>query len=161
MSSAMDPLDLRILEVMQDNGRISIVDLADRIGLSASPCLRRLRGLEERGVVRGYRTLLAPEAVGLNLQAFVFFKVASYERAQIQQLREVFAGIPEVLASYNVSGDYDAMLHVVVPDLAHFERFLHEKLLRLPVRDVRSSFVIGVRKEMGPLPLDHLREPRA
>jgi len=159
LPSSIDPVDLQILEVIQASGRISIVDLSERIGLSASPCLRRLRGLEERGVVSGYRATLSAEAVGLNLQVFVFFKVASYEHEQIQHLRNVFAGIPEVLASYNLSGDYDAMLHVIVPDLPAFERFLHDKLLRLPVRDVRSSFVIGVRKQSGPLPLQHLLGP--
>jgi Lrp/AsnC family leucine-responsive transcriptional regulator len=161
LSNPIDPIDLRILQELQTAGRISIVDLSQRIGLSSSPCLRRLRNLEERGIIHSYRALLEPKAVGLHLQAFVFFKVVSYDRAEIQHLIEVFASTPEVLASYNLSGDYDAMLHVIVPSLTAFERFMHDKLLPLRVRDVRSSFVIGVRKPPAPLPLDHLKEASA
>ena len=157
MPPRFDRSDLAILQEIQPAARLSIVELSDRVGLSASPCLRRLRALEERGVIRGYRALLDPESVGLGFQAFVFFRVAGYERNEIDRLRAEVAGIPEVVASYNLSGDFDAMLHVVVPDLAAFERFMHEKLLRLPVRDVRSSFVIAVRKPPQPLPLQHLQ----
>jgi len=154
----LDAIDRRILSELQDDGRLSIVDLAERVGLSPSPCLRRVRRLEESGVITGYRALLDPAAVGLELQVIVFFRVSNYDRAAIARLRAAIRDIPEVLASYNMSGDFDAMLHVVVPDLAHFERFMHEKLLRLPIRDVRSSFVIAVRKPPAPLPLDHLTD---
>lgn len=156
MDSRLDAIDLMILRELEQDGRLSIVDLAQRVGLSPSPCLRRVRHLEERGVIAGYRALLDPQAIGLGLQAFVSFRVASYERKQIEQLRAAIAEMPEVLASYNVSGDFDAMLHVAVPDLAAFERFLHDKLLALPIRDLRSSFVIAVRKAPAPLPLGHL-----
>ena len=158
MRTAIDAVDLRILQELQLAGRLSIVELAQRIGLSSSPCLRRLRSLEERGLIRGYRALLDAPAVGLQLQVFVFFRVTSYEQQAIEGLREALRNIPEVLAAYNLSGEDDAMLHVAVPDLAAFERFLHDKLLALPVREVRSNFVIGVRKEPAPLPLDHLKE---
>lgn len=156
MDTRLDSIDLLILRELQHDGRLSIVDLAQRVGLSPSPCLRRVRHLEERGVIAGYRAMLDPRAVGLGLQVFVFFRVAAYERRQLDKLRAAFTALPEVLACYNVSGDYDGMLHVAVPDLAAFERFLHEKLLVLPLRDVRSSFVIAVRKPPAALPLDHL-----
>jgi len=145
-----------ILRELQQDGRLSVVDLAQRVGLSPSPCLRRLRALEERGVISGYRALLDPRSVGLGLQAFVFYLVASYDRDRVAVLRQAVSDIPEVLASYNISGDYDGMLHVALPDLDSFERFMQDKLLPLPIRDLRSSFVIGVRKAPGPLPLAHL-----
>lgn len=155
-TTPLDAIDLRMLSELQQDGRLSIVDLAERVGLSPSPCLRRLRRLEESGVIAGYRALLDPAAVGLDLQVIVFYRVASYERADIDRLRAAVREMPEVLASYNMSGDFDGMLQVVVPGLPQFERFMHEKLLRLPIRDVRSSFVIAVRKSPGPLPLEHL-----
>ncbi|HKY94473.1 MAG TPA: Lrp/AsnC family transcriptional regulator [Kiloniellales bacterium] len=161
MDSRLDAIDLLILRELQQDGRLSIVDLAQRVGLSPSPCLRRVRHLEERRVIAGYRALLDPQAIGLGLQAFVSFRVESHDRAQLERLRATIAGMPEVLASYSVSGDVDAMLHVAVPDLAAFERFIGEKLLTLPVRDLRSSFVIAVRKPPGPLPLDHLEAAAA
>lgn len=156
MDSHLDTIDLMILRELQQDGRLSIVDLAQRVGLSPSPCLRRVRNLEERGVIAGYRALLDAGAIGLGLQVFVFFRVASYERRQLDKLRSAIAAMPEVLASYNVSGDFDGMLHLAVPDLAAFERFLHDKLLVLPLRDLRSSFVIAVRKPPAALPLEHL-----
>jgi Lrp/AsnC family leucine-responsive transcriptional regulator len=156
VDSRLDAIDLMILRALQQDGRLSVVDLAQRVGLSPSPCLRRLRALEERGVIAGYRALLDPRAIGIALQAFVLFRVANYERAGIEKLRKDIADIPEVIASYNISGDSDGMLHVAVPDLAAFERFMHERLLPLPIRDLRTSFVIGVRKQPSPLPLDHL-----
>jgi Lrp/AsnC family leucine-responsive transcriptional regulator len=160
LDSRLDAIDLMILRELQQDGRLSVVDLAQRVGLSPSPCLRRLRALEERGVIAGYRALLDARRVGLSLQAFVFYRVASYDRDEIAGLRQSILGIPEVLASYNISGDYDGMLHVAVPELDSFERFMHDKLLPLPIRDVRTSFVIGVRKQPAPLPLEHL-EARA
>jgi Lrp/AsnC family leucine-responsive transcriptional regulator len=157
VDSRLDAIDLMILRELQQDGRLSVVDLAQRVGLSPSPCLRRLRALEERGVISGYRALLDARSVGLELQAFVFYRVASYDRDQIAVLRQAVRDIPEVLASYNISGDCDGMLHVAVPNLDSFERFMHDKLLPLPIRDVRTSFVIGVRKQPAPLSLDHLR----
>jgi Lrp/AsnC family leucine-responsive transcriptional regulator len=156
LDNRLDSIDLMILRELQRDGRLSIVDLAQRVGLSPSPCLRRVRNLEERGVIAGYRALLDPGAVGLGLQVFVFYRVANYDRRQIDLLRTAINDMPEVLASYNISGDFDGMLHLAVPDLPSFERFMHEKLLTLPLKDVRSSFVIGVRKPTAPLPLEHL-----
>lgn len=156
MDSRLDAIDLMILRELQQDGRLSIVDLAQRVGLSPSPCLRRVRHLEERGVIAGYRALLDAQAIGLGLQVFVSFRVASYERTQLDAIRAAIAAMPEVLASYNISGDFDAMLHVAVPDLAAFERFLHDRLLVLPIRDLRSSFVIAMRKQPAPMPLGHL-----
>jgi Lrp/AsnC family leucine-responsive transcriptional regulator len=161
MDSRLDAIDLMILRELQDDGRLSIVDLAQRVGLSPSPCLRRVRHLEERGVIAGYRALLDPQAIGLGLQVFVSFRVTSYERKELDRLRAAIAAMPEVLASYNISGDFDAMLLVAIPDLAAFERFLHEKLLVLPIRDLRSSFVIAQRKTPAPLPLGHLEAAAA
>jgi Lrp/AsnC family leucine-responsive transcriptional regulator len=158
VDSQLDTIDLMILRELQQDGRLSVVDLAQRVGLSPSPCLRRLRALEERGTIVGYRAMLDQRAIGLGLQIFVFFRCASYDRGELQRLRETVKVMPEVLASYNVSGDFDGMLQVVVPDLPSFERFMHEKLLRLNVRDVRTSFVIGGRQVPAPLPLGHLDE---
>jgi len=156
LDNRLDTIDLMILRELQQDGRLSIVDLAQRVGLSPSPCLRRVRNLEERGVIAGYRALLDPRAIALGLQVFVYFRLASYEQKTIAALHDAVAAMPEVIASYTLSGEDDGMLHIALPDLDAYEPFLHEKLLSLPVRDLRSSFVIGVRKPPSPLPLAHL-----
>ena len=156
MDGRLDAIDLMILRELQQDGRLSVVDLAQRVGLSPSPCLRRLRALEERNVIDGYRALVNPRAIGLGLEAFVFFRVESHAQAPLNQLRQALLALPEVVAFYALAGDPDAMLHVTVPDLAAFEQFLYDRVMTLPIRTVRSSFVLRVHKKPAPLPLGHL-----
>lgn len=150
----LDEIDRRILEVLQQDARISNVDLAGKVGLSPSPCLRRVRDLEESGPVRRYVALLDPGSVGLGVSVFV---QVSLERQAEQGLGEFEKRVlerPEVLECYLMTGDADYLLRVVVPDVAAFERFLMGHLTRIPgVASVKSSFALKQVKYSTALPL--------
>lgn len=153
----LDAYDRRILEALQQNGRLTNVELAEQIGLSPSPCLRRVRLLEEAGVIQGYEARLAPDEVGLGLTVLVGIKVERHHERDSALFREEVSTLPEVIAAHLVSGESDFLLQVVVPDLRAYERFLLGTLLKLPgVKDIRSNFAIQTVKPQSPLPLDHL-----
>ncbi len=153
----LDRVDRRLLEVLQREGRLSNVALAERVHLSPSPCLRRLKALEEGGVIEGYRAVLDREAVGLGLTVFVEVKVEGHSEAVASAVQEAVTAMPEVVSCHIVSGAADFLLEVVVPDLRAYERLLLGSLLNLPsVGDVRSNFAIRTVKAPGPLPLGHL-----
>ena len=154
---ALDRVDRRLLEVLQREGRLSNVALAERVHLSPSPCLRRLKALEHDGVIEGYRAVLDREAVGLGLTVFVEVKVEAHSEAVAGAVQEAVMAMPEVVSCHIVSGAADFLLEVVVPDLRAYERLLLGSLLNLPsVSDVRSNFAIRTVKAPGPLPLGHL-----
>ncbi|PKU24265.1 Lrp/AsnC family transcriptional regulator [Telmatospirillum siberiense] len=157
--SHLDDFDRRILAELQKDGRISNADLADRIGLSPTPCLRRVKALEKAGYIQGYRAELAPSNIGLGLTVMVGVRIAVHREEQTSAIQEAFKALPEVIAGHLVSGETDYLLEVVVPDLQAYERFLVGKLLKFPeIKDVRSSFVIRTVKDRAPFPLDHLEK---
>ncbi len=139
----LDAIDLRILHALQSNARLSNVELAAEVGLSPSPCLRRVRRLEETGVVSRYVMLVEPASVGLTVNVFV---QVSLERQVDEYLRRFEAAVkdwPEVMECYLMTGDADYHLRVAVQDLAAYERFLNEKLTRVAgVSNIRSSFAL-------------------
>jgi Lrp/AsnC family transcriptional regulator, leucine-responsive regulatory protein len=153
----LDRVDRRLLDVLQEEGRISNVALAERVHLSPSPCLRRVKALEHDGAIAGYRAMLDREAVGLGLTAFVEVKVEGHSEKLAMAMEEAVRAMPEVVSCYLVSGDADFLLEVVVPDLRAYERFLLGSLLGLPsVSGVRTNFAIRTMKPPSPLPLGHL-----
>jgi Lrp/AsnC family leucine-responsive transcriptional regulator len=150
----MDDTDRAILRHLQADGRLPNAALAERVSLSPSPCLRRLRRLEQDGTIRGYRATLDRRKVGLGLTVFVEIKISGQSRRRAEELERAIAEVDEVIASYIVAGDADFMLEVVVPDLPAYEHLLLHTLLELPgVSSVRSNFAIRTVKEPGPLPL--------
>lgn len=150
----LDAIDRRILRALQADARISNVDLAAAVGLSPSPCLRRVRLLEEAGVIEGYRAALNRTAVGLGLTVFVGVKVERHTDHEAEAFRAAVADLPEVVSCHLVSGESDFLLQVVLPDLSHYERLLLDVLLKLPgVKDIRSTFAITTVKADGALPL--------
>jgi len=156
----LDAIDRRILLALQRDGRLTNVELADEVGLSPSPCLRRVRLLEGAGVIRGYHATLDRAGVGLGLTIFVSIKVERHHDQQANAFREAVVALPEVISCHLVSGEADFLLQVVVPDLAAYERFLLGTLLKLPgVADIRSNFAIQTVKAESPLPLSHLQNP--
>jgi Lrp/AsnC family transcriptional regulator, leucine-responsive regulatory protein len=153
----LDRTDLRILAVLQAEGRVTNTELAERVNLSPSACLRRLQRLESEGVISGYAAQVDPEAVGLGLQAFVRVQLARHEGAAIERFVERLAGWDEVVACHALTGDMDYLMHVYVADLAHFSRFLLDQLLNdAGVADVNSSFVLRTVKRSPSLPLAQL-----
>lgn len=161
-SRALDEIDRRILEVLQDDARISNVDLAARVGLSPSPCLRRVRDLEERGVVRRYVALLDPGAVGLGVSVFVQVSLERQAEKGLETFEKRILARPEVLECYLMTGDADYLLRVVVPDVAAFERFLLDHLTRVDgVASIKSSFALKQVKYQTALPIPTPPSPHA
>jgi Lrp/AsnC family leucine-responsive transcriptional regulator len=152
--SALDRTDLRILAVLQRDGRITNAELAEKVSLSASACLRRLQRLEADGVLTGYSAQVDPQAVGLGLQAFVRVQLTKHESAAVERFVELVNGWDEVVSCYALTGDMDYLLHVYVADLQDFSRFLLDRLLNAAgVADVNSSFVLRTVKRSAALPL--------
>jgi Lrp/AsnC family leucine-responsive transcriptional regulator len=150
----LDSTDRRMLEILQREGRISNAALAERLHLSPSPCLRRLRALEADGVISGYRAMLDRQKLGLGLTVFVEVKVDGHSERVAATISEKVSAAPEVVSAYIVSGAADFLLEVVVPDLAAYERLMFDTLLRLPnVGDVRSNFALRTVKPASPLPV--------
>ncbi|QFU16301.1 winged helix-turn-helix transcriptional regulator [Microvirga thermotolerans] len=159
----LDALDLKILAALQEDGRLTNNELADRVGLSPSPCLRRVRRLERDGFIRAYRAVLNRDSVGLGLTVFVEIKVEKHSRDNAKALQDALSSLPEVVACHMVSGTADFMVEIAVPNLKAYERLLTETLLTLPmIGDIRSNFVLTRVKSEAPLPLGHLkRGPRS
>ncbi len=150
----LDELDRKILEVLQDNARISNVELARKVGLSPSPCLRRVRELEGSGVVRSHVTLLDPAALGLGVSVFTQVRLDRQAETSLETFEAAVLERPEVMECYLMTGDADYLLRVVVPDVPSFERFLIDHLTRVPgVANLRSSFALKQVKYTTALPL--------
>lgn len=153
----LDRTDLRLLAELQRDGRATNSEIAIKVGLSASACLRRIQRLEADHVISGYAALVDPKAVGLGLQAFVRVQLEKHGQAEVERFTERVQSWNEVVACHALTGDMDYLLHVVVSDLEHFSRFLLDKLLnQAGVADVNSSFVLRTVKQTRELPLDHL-----
>jgi Lrp/AsnC family leucine-responsive transcriptional regulator len=150
----LDDIDLALLALLQDDARLSVVELAERVGLSASPCLRRIRRLEEEGAIEAYRAVLDRAALGLGLTAFVEIKVDRQGHDSPDLLAVRLVEIPQVVACHMISGAADFLLEIVVADLAAYERLLSERLLAMPmVADIRTSFSLRRVRSEGRLPL--------
>lgn len=154
MQSELDRTDRRILRELQADGRLPIVELAERVSLSPTACQRRVRKLEETGVIERYAAVLSPAALGQQVEAFVRVSIERQSRDVTQAFEEAIRRRPEIRASYVMTGDLDFLLHVLVPDLQAFAEFSMRVLIGLPgVKDVRSSLVLeAIKKDQG-LPL--------
>jgi Lrp/AsnC family leucine-responsive transcriptional regulator len=155
----LDRTDLRILAELQRDGRLTNAELAERVALSASPCLRRVQRLEQAGIIAGYAAHLDAAAVGLGLHAFVRAQLAKHDNKSIERFAAQMAQWDEVVACHALTGDMDYLLEIHVEDLAHFSRFLLDRLLNnAGVADVNTSFVLRTVKRTQALPLAHLRD---
>lgn len=160
----LDRTDLRILDLLQHDGRLSNQEIAERVALSPSPCLRRIKRLEQLGVIRQYVALIDPDRIGLGLLAYVTVKLEKRGKMPMEEFGARVQTWPEVVACYAMTGDMDYLLRVHVEDLGHFSRFVMEQLLKQPgVVDVKSSFALDRIKDTTSLPLRHLAPaaPRA
>lgn len=151
---AVDGIDRRILEGLQQNARISNVDLAGRVGLSPSACSRRVRELEQSGVIQRYTMLVDPEAVGMPVSVFINVRLERQAEPDLEAFEAAIAGLPEVMECYLMTGDSDYLLRVVASDIAAYRRFLLEHLTRIPgVANIQSSFALNQVKYRTALPL--------
>ena len=151
----LDDIDRHILSLLQENARLSIVELANQVGLSASPCARRVKLLEERGVIRRHVSLLDATRVGLPVSVFVSVTLERQIEPALQRFEEAVSSYPEVMECYLMTGPRDYLLRVVVADLAAYERFIKEKLTRLSgIASIESSFALEQVKYTNSLPLE-------
>jgi Lrp/AsnC family leucine-responsive transcriptional regulator len=151
---ALDPTDIKILTLLQNDGRMSLADLASKVGLSPSPCLRRVRILEKSGVIARYVAVLDQRAVGLPVSVFISVKLEKQKEDLLDKFAKTIARWPEVLECYLMTGPRDYWLRVVVPDLAAYERFLKQKLTRMEgIASIESSFALSQVKYSIALPV--------
>jgi len=154
MPHTLDAVDRRILDILQQDGRISLAELAGKVGLSPSPCLRRVRLMEKAGVIARYAAVLDQRAVGLPVSVFISVKLEKQKQDALDRFAKAIARWPEVMECYLMTGPRDYWLRVVVPDLAAYERFLKQKLTRLDgVSSIESSFALEQVKYSNVLPV--------
>ena len=153
----LDRLDAQLLAELQKDGRRAIVDLAEQIGLSGTPCARRIRQLEKEGVIQGYTATIDPARLGLAVQAFVQVKLERHTDENVAQFSRDLSALEAVISCHAVTGDYDFLLQVVTTDLDALSNIVLKTLLKMrSVRDVHSSIVLETIKRSGRVPLGHL-----
>ncbi|SIQ14885.1 Lrp/AsnC family transcriptional regulator [Marinobacterium stanieri] len=151
---SLDNFDRKILQVLQQDGRISNQQLAEQVGLSPAACWRRVRALEEKGAIAGYAALLDPETLGQGLSVFVLVSLQRHNIDSTEEFEQEVLNYPEVLQCYAVTGNADFVLRVVVPDMGSYDRFLNEKIFTLKgIAQVHSNFGLRQIKNSHALPL--------
>lgn len=151
----LDAVDRRILSNLQDDGRMTNVELANRAGITAPPCLRRVRTLETSGVIKGYHADLDPDALGYSIIVFALVSLKSQAEADLQAFEKHVEQLPEIRECYMLNGEIDFVLKIVSTDLQAFQRFLTSKLTPAPnVASVKTSLVIRTSKRQPGIPVD-------
>jgi DNA-binding Lrp family transcriptional regulator len=149
----MDAVDRKILAALQQDGRLTVTELAAQVGLSLSPCHRRLRELERSGAIRGYRAVVDADALGLSFEALVFITMRQEDRETLIGFEDGVAGIPQVVQAQRLFGDPDYLLRIVTTDLAAYQRLQDERLSALPgVQRMTSTLVMKRIVQDRPLP---------
>jgi Lrp/AsnC family transcriptional regulator len=152
----MDLIDRKILDLLQADATLSIAEIADRVGLSQTPCWKRIQRLEAQGVIERRVALLNPEKLGLGLTVFVSVETNDHSQAWLARFAEIVTAMPEVLEFYRMAGDVDYMLRVVVPDMAAYDLFYKRLIAAIPLKNVSSRFAMERVKASTMLPIGHL-----
>lgn len=153
-SSGLDALDIKILNLLQRDASLSTAEVADRVGLSQSPCWRRIQKLREEGYITGIVALVDPARVGFTLQIFAQLKMSTLSDVERAKFESAVGRIPEILDSWTVFGEMDMMMRILAPDVSWYQDFLFSVLLKLPgVADVRSIVTLGQPKRSTAIPL--------
>lgn len=151
---ALDRADARILELLQEDGRLPVAEVAAQVALSPSACARRMRLLEDRGVIRGYAARVEPAAVGLPMTAFVLVSMSRKSEEVLASFETAIGKAPEVMEAWLMTGRDDFLLRVVVSDLQAYERFVRQRLTRIPgVAQVETSFMLRQITARAALPI--------
>ena len=154
MPELLDSIDRHILRELQDDGRITNVELARRVGISAPPCLRRVRALEEAGAIKSYHAVVDPAMLGYTITVFAMVSLKSQAEADLKAFQDHVASLPEVRECHMLNGEIDFILKVVAPDLQSFQQFLTSKLTPAPnVVSVKTSLTIRTSKNLPGVPL--------
>ncbi|HEY3814920.1 MAG TPA: Lrp/AsnC family transcriptional regulator [Caulobacteraceae bacterium] len=154
MTNSLDPVDAKILDIIQHDASLSVAEIAERVGLSPSPCWRRIKRLEDEGIIRGRVTLLDSEKLGLGFEVFATIKLGQPTRDNLDAFEQAVSQWPEVVQCANITGREDYVMRVVATDIHAFDHFLRDKLLALGlVQDVESHIVIRGVKNSTAVPL--------
>lgn len=149
----MDRIDRHILALLQKDGRLTTAELADEVGLSASPCARRIKRLEQQGIIDGYRVSLSRQHLGIAMSVFVEVSLNNHQEASIEQFESAIVDMEEVISCHVVSGAYDYLLEVVSSDLEAYERFTRKLQRLVNVKDIHTHLAIRQVKGNAPLPI--------
>ncbi|WP_075288986.1 Lrp/AsnC family transcriptional regulator [Pararhizobium arenae] len=152
----MDRLDRKILRLLQEDSTLAVADLAKKVGLSTTPCWRRIQKMEEEGVIRGRVALLDPVKINTKVTVFVSIRTNAHSIEWLKRFSEVIGEFPEVVEFYRMSGDVDYLLRVVVPDIAAYDAFYKRLIAKIEIRDVSSAFAMEQIKYTTQLPLDYM-----
>jgi Lrp/AsnC family transcriptional regulator len=153
----MDKCDCRILDLVQSDGGLTAAEIAERVGLSKTPCWRRIQRLQERGVIRKTVALLDPKALNVGTTVFVTMKAATHSAAWFERFSKAVRDIPEVVEIYRMSGDVDYLMRVVVPDIDAYDAVYKKLIGSVEFLDVSASFALETLKSTTALPLDYVR----
>jgi Lrp/AsnC family transcriptional regulator len=153
---SLDAADRRILSLLQADAALSLAEISERVGLSATPCWKRIRRLEAAGVIRARVALLDRAAIGLGVTAFVAVKAGAHDEDWLTRFSDGVANIPEVVELYRMAGETDYLLKVVCHDIAHYDRIYRRLILVAPMGDVSTSFAMEQMKSTTELPLAEL-----
>jgi len=152
----MDRLDKKILRLLQEDATLAVADVAKKVGLSTTPCWRRIQKLEEEGVIQRRVAVLSPEKVNTRVNVFISIRTSSHSLEWLKRFSEVVQEFPEVVEFYRMSGDVDYLIRVVVPDIAAYDVFYKKLIARIEIRDVSSAFAMEQIKYTTQLPLDYM-----
>ncbi|EFG37809.1 lrp/AsnC family transcriptional regulator [Brucella sp. NVSL 07-0026] len=152
----MDRLDRKILRLLQEDATLAVADVAKKVGLSTTPCWRRIQKLEEDGVIKRRVAILDPVRVNARVTVFVAVRTSSHSHEWLKRFSEVVQEFPEVIEFYRMSGDIDYLLRVAVPDIATYDAFYKRLISKIEIRDVSSSFAMEQIKYTTELPLDYM-----
>lgn len=153
----MDRLDRKILTLLQDDATMPVAEIGKRVGLSTTPCWRRIQKLEEDGVIRQRVAVLDPAKVNTKVTVFVSIRTSQHAADWLKNFAKVVSELPEVVEFYRMSGDVDYLLRVVVPDIQAYDAFYQRLIAKVDILDVSSSFAMEQIKYTTKLPLDYIR----
>lgn len=148
----MDRLDREILRLLASDASLSLAEIAEKVGLTPTPCWKRIRRMEEAGIITGRVAVIDPAKVGLSISVFVAVETADHSSTWLRRFAEVVGSMPEVVDAWRMSGDVDYLLHVVVPDIAAYDAFYRRLIAAVPLRNVTSRFSME-RLKAAPLPV--------
>ena len=157
VSRSMDKIDRRILDLLQREGELTAAEIAERIGLTKTPCWRRIQRLKETGVIRHTSALLDPKALNVGTTVFVTVKTANHSAAWFERFMKAVQGLPEVVEIYRMSGDVDYLMRIVVPDIDTYDAVYKKLIASVEFLDVSASFALETLKSTTALPLDYVR----
>tara|TARA_R110000868_G_scaffold80390_20_gene228466 strand:- start:2435 stop:2914 length:480 start_codon:yes stop_codon:yes gene_type:complete len=152
----MDRIDRSILAILQKDSTVPVAEIGKRVGLSTTPCWRRIQKMEEDGIIKQRVAVLDPALVGAGVTVFVSISTNQHSKEWLTRFAEIISDFPEVVSFYRMSGQVDYLLKVVVPDIAAYDKFYQKLIARIDISDVSSSFAMEELKNTSILPLDYM-----